>query len=104
MQLRLVGVDVIKINASEDANAAGNAMANVDIPRLIDSSIIIGITILADTVALESVIFISDTLNTTTKSSEWGLIRPDFPNSPRRDPVCNSCLVEHHPQGYAGKH
>ena len=57
--ITFVGVDVIKINASEDANAAGNAMANVDIPRLIDSSIIIGITILADTVALESVIFIS---------------------------------------------
>ena len=49
--ITFVGVDVIKINASEDANAAGNAMANVDIPRLIDSSIIIGITILADTVA-----------------------------------------------------
>ena len=53
-------------------NAAGNAMANVDIPRLIDSSIIIGITILADTVALESVIFISDTLNTTTKNHQNG--------------------------------
>ena len=46
--------------------------SNVDIPRLIDSSIIIGITILADTVALESVIFISDTLNTTTKIIRMG--------------------------------
>ena len=72
------------MNASEDANAAGNAMANVDIPRLIDSSIIIGITILADTVALESVIFISDTLNTTTKIIRMGLNPPDFLTAPAR--------------------
>ena len=49
------------MNASEDANAAGNASAIVCTPMFIASPIIIGITILADTVALERVIFIIDT-------------------------------------------
>ena len=46
--------------------------------------IIIGITILADTVALERVIFIIDTLSTTTNTIRIGLkfsIRPNNPNA-----------------------